>query len=452
MDDDVAIRIRTTHPNGGAYALQGEQCGYDTTTCPLYDDGSHGDAFAGDHLHSLAYTVDTPLDTHDAYVFYRLDGDRTLPVAGSLGFDTTGSCPLYLLAQGNPYGITVTDCDAYAHVTCDTGGSSFGPVSFIGNEDFAAPAERLVEEGTTLDLRVEIFAPGLTDGGTATAGEAISVSLETRQWDAAAQDWGAWTPHTTAFSFETDDGANWQYLLENVSLPVGIHELRSTYTDWAGNTGTTGANIRTVFVSDPATTPHAIHADGDPADWRANERHDGLDGAESYVTWDDRFIYAAWLGGSGSDRCIAGFDLNLGTADQVAPYAGAEFSGDLTLTYTDGELNGNEETALHLYRWTGTAWQLYAVAGGDRDTAANRLTVRNVSGFSDWIIADGIPTAVALVDFRSALNWEIGFAVAALLWAAACIARLRRHGTNPSSRTGQAGICTTEPSVAISGN
>ncbi|MCD6286152.1 MAG: hypothetical protein J7M39_09615, partial [Anaerolineae bacterium] len=53
---DVAIRIRTTHPNGGAYALQGEQCGYDTTMCPLYDDGTHGDAFADDHIHSRDHT------------------------------------------------------------------------------------------------------------------------------------------------------------------------------------------------------------------------------------------------------------------------------------------------------------------------------------------------------------------------------------------------------------
>jgi len=170
---DVAIRIRTTHPNGGAYALQGEQCGYDTTTCPLYDDGTHGDAFADDHIHSRDHTVDTPLAAHNAYVFYRLDGDKTLPSTGNLEFGALGSCPLYLLAQGNPYGITVTDCDAYAHVTCDTDGSSFGPVSLIGNEDFAEPAETLIEEGTALDLRVEIYAPGLTDGGTATAGEAI---------------------------------------------------------------------------------------------------------------------------------------------------------------------------------------------------------------------------------------------------------------------------------------
>jgi C1A family cysteine protease len=632
QSDDVAIRIRTSHPNGGAYALQGDQCGYDATTCPLYDDGTHGDAFAGDHIHSRDHTVDTPLAAHDAYVFYRLDGDKTLPSTGSLEFGAIGSCPLYLLAQGNPYGIAVTDCDAYAHVTCDAGGSSFGPVSLIGNEDFAAPAETYIEEGTTLDLRVEIYAAGLTDGGTATEGEAISVSLETRQWDAAAQGWGTWAPYAPTFSFETDDGDNWQYLLEDVSLPVGIHELRSTYTDWAGNTGTTGANTRTVFVSDAVTTPHAIDADGDLAEWRANERHDGLDGAQSYVTWDDRFIYAGWTGGSGNDRCIAGFDLNLGTVDQVATYAGAVFpatgqpdyvldydkqligtarflqrngtgwtdigaadiqtgqdgsgttceariprtafggslgpeddlglvmfqsnaagdaiwaafpaagnssgsrppldaqfhwpttgpgtapnapdeggrseyagttvsgdaagtyilgdtgatiafpsagdapdtactigarvyeghphahdpdavrryttlegaacagfSGDLTLTYADGELNGNEETALDLYRWTGAAWQLYTVAGGDRDAAANQLTVRNISEFSDWITADGIPTVVALVDFRAAhqgtaveLTWETGFGVAALLWATTCIVRGRRR---PSRRS-----------------
>ena len=352
--DDVAIRIRTAHPNGGAYALQGKQCGYDAATCPLYDDGTLGDTFAGDHIHSRDHAVDTPLAAHDAYVFYRLDGDKTLPSTGSLEFDTTGGCPLYLLAQGNPYGITVTDCDAYAHVTCDAGGSSFHPVGFIGNEDFASATESLIEEGTTLEPRVEILGVGLTDAGTATEGGAVSVGLETRQWNAAAQDWGAWSPYATAFSFETDDGANWQYLLEDVSLPVGIFELRSTYTDWAGNTGTTSPNIWTVFVSDPATTPHAIDADGDLADWRANERHDGLDAAESYVTWDDRFIYAGWVGGSGSDRCIAGFDLNLGTVDQVATYAGAVFPATGQPDYVL-EYDKLTDTARFLQR-DGTGW------------------------------------------------------------------------------------------------
>ena len=146
-----------------------------------------------------------------------------------------------------------------------------------------------------------------------------------------------------------------------------------------------------------------------------------------------------------NDACTIGARVYEGRphaddADAVRRYYRLEgsactgFNGNLTLTYADGELNGNEETALHFYRWTGAAWQIHTVAGGDRDTAANQLTARNISEFSDWIMADGIPTAVTLVDFRAAhhctaveLTWETVSCVAALLWAATCIPRLRRR-------------------------
>jgi hypothetical protein len=59
---------------------------------------------------------------------------------------------------------------------------------------------------------------------------------------------------------------------------------------------------------------------------------------------------------------------------------------DLTLSYKNDELNGLDENALALWRWTGSAW-----AGpfmpAERDTADNWLRVAAQSNFGEWIIA-----------------------------------------------------------------
>ncbi|MFN2168894.1 MAG: hypothetical protein ACK2U9_21885, partial [Anaerolineae bacterium] len=598
--------LRTNHPDGGAYYLRGEQCGWDTTTCPLYDDATHGDGWADDRIHSLSHTVNSPLSSYDGFKFWRADGNKWLPSGSDLTFDSVGACTIYMLAQANPYGITVNDCQSYAYVTCDAATHDFSPVSFLGNEDFGAATEAYVTEGDTVDLRVEVYAAGLTDAGAATAGSAVQVGLETRTWQAASQTWGTWTDYGTPFSFELDEGNNWQYLLPGVSLPQGIHELRAKYTDWTGATGNTGSNTRVLFVSDAANTPHSIQVDAALADWRANESHAGRDGTTNDVTWDDRYVYVAWDGGGSSDKCIVGFDLDLGTANDTVAYGGAAFpatgqpdfvleyykgtdatyffqrsgatwvdvgtsgiavaegsspvaceariprtrfggdldldddlgiviyqsnstsswvfgaspvagnssgsatqslnaqfhwpstgsdvapnapavggrseyavhavaggaagsyvfgetgatidfpladdapdagcdidarvyenhllpngsaavkrhyelqaggcagySADLTLSYADGELTGNTETSLDLYRWTGSAWELHSVSSEDRDTTNNQLAARDVTAFSSWGADDASPTAIDLASFAAqplagavSLKWQ----------------------------------------------
>ncbi len=589
---------------GGTYYLRGEQCGWGSG-CPLYDDGTNGDRFAGDFIHSLSYTVNSPLESNDEYKFYRSDTDKWFPDPGAnQTFDSTGPCSIYLLAQGNPYGITIADgADPYAAVSCDAAQSDFSPVSFLGNESFAGASESYVNEGSTIDLRVEVYANGLTNAGSATAGGAVLVQLEYRQWNASAQNWGSWNTYGTAFSFEQDDGANWQYLLSSVSFSKGIYELRASYTDWSGATGNTGSNTVVLYVSDATRTPHSIQVDGNLGDWRSNESQSGRDSVTNYLTWDERYVYVGWNGGGTSDKCIVGFDIDLGSSNDTVAYGGAAFpatghpdyvleynkntdvtyfftrsgsswgtsdttgilaqegsgpvcearvprsrlgglvpgddlgvviyqsnwdsswvfgaspvegnssgsalqylnaqfhwlstgsnmapnapdeggrseaalqpvsggssgsytfgstgadvdfptqddapdsncsiavrvyenhvppgttgsvqryyditsdcsaySADLTLSYTDGELDGNTESALDLWRWTGSAWEQHAIASGDRDTTNNRLTERDVTAFSRWVIDDNSPTAVSLLGFSGQaqrrgilLRWE----------------------------------------------
>jgi hypothetical protein len=81
------------------------------------------------------------------------------------------------------------------------------------------------------------------------------------------------------------------------------------------------------------------------------------------------------------------------------------FSATLTLGYTEGELNGNDESTMSLYRSPdGSFWQ--EVIPSSRDTNANTLTAKDVTSFSDWRTGDEspIPTAVTLSFFTA--NWD----------------------------------------------
>ncbi|MBN1259673.1 MAG: hypothetical protein JXB35_03245 [Anaerolineae bacterium] len=388
VNDDVAIRLRTSHPNGGSYSLRGEQCGWSGAACPLYDNAAQGDQFAGDAIHSLDHTVNAALGDNDEYKFYRNDGDKWLPSGSNLTFDATGSCDLYLLAQENPYGITVTDCDAYAAVTCDSAESDFSPVSFLGNEDFGVPTETFLDAGVSFDLRVEVYASGLTNAGVATTGDAVQVELEYRQWDTATQDWGAWTPYGSDFAFEQDEGNNWQYLLEDATFPQGIYELRATYTDWTGAAGNTGSNTTILFVSNASTTPHSIPIDADLSDWRANEQLSGRDGATNSATWDERYIYAAWNGGGGGDKCILGLDVDSGAANDTVGYAGAAFPAtgqpDYILEYNKGT------NTTFFFQRNGSAWTNVGTSGIEVNEDSSgaiceaRIPRARLNGALDW--------------------------------------------------------------------
>lgn len=348
----MALRAQAA---GGTYYLRGEQCGWGSG-CLLYDDATNGDQFSGDYIHSLAHTVNEPLASNDEYKFYRSDTGKWFPDPGSnQTFDATGSCPVYMLAQGNPYGITINDgADPYAAVSCDAAQRDFSPVSFLGNEDFGSATATYISEGSTINLRVEVYANGLTNAGNATAGGAVRVQLEYRQWNASTQDWGSWTTYGTPFGFEQDDGANWQYLLSSFSLGEGVYELRARYTDWTGATGNTGSNVKTLFVSDSANTPHSIQIDGNLSDWRSNESFSGRDGTTNYLTWDERYVYIGWSGGGGSDKCIVGFDVDLGTANDTVAYAGAAFPAT---GHPDYVLEYNKNTDVtYFFTRSGSSW------------------------------------------------------------------------------------------------
>ncbi len=92
---------------------------------------------------------------------------------------------------------------------------------------------------------------------------------------------------------------------------------------------------------------------------------------------------------------------------------------DLTLSYLDSELSGEDEASLALWRLSGGAWEgpKPAIAA---DLAANWLTVGAQTGFSDWVIAADL-TPVGVDDGQIAP-------------AAPALAPNRPNPFNPSTR------------------
>ncbi len=97
------------------------------------------------------------------------------------------------------------------------------------------------------------------------------------------------------------------------------------------------------------------------------------------------------------------------------------FDCDLTLYYTDDELNNSgfddpasSESRLVLYRYNGGSW---VEMGGTVDTASNSVTLNGVSEFSDWCISDPQDTTLpsTLIDMMYSqttgqnvlLQWEV---------------------------------------------
>ncbi len=82
----------------------------------------------------------------------------------------------------------------------------------------------------------------------------------------------------------------------------------------------------------------------------------------------------------------------------VAP-ATATFTGDLTLSYFPEELALSQAASntLYLTRWDGAQWVDCPFAQRARDSATRRVTCRNVSEFSTWVIAGdgGAPSSIA---------------------------------------------------------
>jgi hypothetical protein len=94
------------------------------------------------------------------------------------------------------------------------------------------------------------------------------------------------------------------------------------------------------------------------------------------------------------------------------------FTGTLQLHYNDGDLNGNSEASLNLWRKNGSVWADQGAT--TRDSSSNFVRLTGVTQFSPWTLSSSgnAPTAVKLKKFTAnsfsdgvQLNWESGYEV-----------------------------------------
>ncbi|MEW6130617.1 MAG: C25 family cysteine peptidase [Acidobacteriota bacterium] len=113
----------------------------------------------------------------------------------------------------------------------------------------------------------------------------------------------------------------------------------------------------------------------------------------------------------------AGFPNAVQRTYTITPTGGSNYSATLQLHYLDGELNGNAEAAIELWRSDGSVW---AGQGATlRDAIDNWVRLSGVTQFSPWTIAGpGGPTAIDLVSFTATgydngtlLEWQTGLEV-----------------------------------------
>jgi subtilisin-like proprotein convertase family protein len=84
---------------------------------------------------------------------------------------------------------------------------------------------------------------------------------------------------------------------------------------------------------------------------------------------------------------------------------GSGYSATVRLRYLDGELNGQLESQLKLWRYNGTSWEN---KGGTVEPSGNYVETTGVTAFSPWALAGpNAPTAVTLADL-SATSYDTG--------------------------------------------
>jgi hypothetical protein len=79
---------------------------------------------------------------------------------------------------------------------------------------------------------------------------------------------------------------------------------------------------------------------------------------------------------------------------------GDSYTANICFSYTDAELDGLNESNLHLCRWTGTAWGCLNRGAGS-NTETNWVCADSVMVLSDWVMGDIDPTAVTLRSFNA---------------------------------------------------
>src|ERR1044072_9461801 len=114
-----------------------------------------------------------------------------------------------------------------------------------------------------------------------------------------------------------------------------------------------------------------------------------------------------------------GFAAAVARGYSIIPATGTGAGATVRLRYLDGELNGNSEAGLTLWRATGSPSGPWLDQGfTTRDTTANWVELTGVTGFSSWTLATApsAPTAVKLTSFTAIenngevrLQWRTGY-------------------------------------------
>jgi hypothetical protein len=140
----------------------------------------------------------------------------------------------------------------------------------------------------------------------------------------------------------------------------------------------------------------------------------------------------------------------------VTPNGGTGYTATLRLHYLDGDLNGNTEALLDLWRFSGTNWQRVTKTGADIITANNKwIESSAVTQLSPWTLAQGNAlTASKLVEFKAtqydtgtAMEWKTGYEVDNLGFNVYREVAGRRTLVNPTLIAGSALVAG--PNVAM---
>lgn len=111
----------------------------------------------------------------------------------------------------------------------------------------------------------------------------------------------------------------------------------------------------------------------------------------------------------------------------ITPNGGSGYSATVRLHYLDGELNGNTEATLVLWRYDGSQW--LNMGQSSRDSTNNWVEQTGITTFSPWAISSFTPTAVTLHNLhaRAPLSpWNVALPLLGLVAVGGLVAWRRR--------------------------
>jgi hypothetical protein len=114
----------------------------------------------------------------------------------------------------------------------------------------------------------------------------------------------------------------------------------------------------------------------------------------------------------------SGFPNGIQRTYIITPTGGSGFSATLELHYLPGELNGNTEGSLNLWRFDSGTGKWNNMGSSAHDTGNHAVTQTGITQFSPWTLNSVVPTAADLETFTASadgngtfLQWQTGFEV-----------------------------------------